>query len=284
MAIEERRVRAGAVTLAIRDHAGTTPPVIALHGLASNARWWDLVAARLPRRVIAADLRGHGLSDKPDRGYDFETVTDDVLRLADSLATGPYVVAGHSWGASVALSVAAADPDRCLGCVCVDGGATNLRAYFGDSWEEAEVRMRPPQFSGLTEEAVRTWMHNSPLAEGSDAETAAQIMLGNFAFSSEDGSLRPRLTLERHMQIARHLFDLESYELMTRVPCPVCFIPAGDGGHPFEPKRDAMDHAQRVLGDRATVTWVKGEHDIPVQRPGEVAAAIEDFVTSLTTG
>jgi len=45
--------------------------LLALHGLASNARWWDLVAGRLApeHRVVAVDLRGHGRSDRPDTGY-----------------------------------------------------------------------------------------------------------------------------------------------------------------------------------------------------------------------
>ena len=275
---EERRIQAGGVTLSIRDHEGGSPPVLALHGLASNARWWDLVAARLDERVVAVDLRGHGLSDKPDTGYDFASVAGDVIGVADTLELSEYVVAGHSWGASVALWVAALDTQRCRGGVCVDGGATDLRAYFGDSWAEAEIRMRPPQLQGITAGAIHSWMSASPLAEGSDAQTAAEIMLGNFEPDGEDGLLRPRLRIERHMQIARHLFEQDPTELMRRITVPVLIVPAGDPDDPPEPKRAAVEKAAASLGEKATVVWVAGEHDIPVQRPAEVAAAIEEFV------
>ena len=52
-------------------------PILLLHGLASSARSWEPVAKRLAaagHHVVAADFRGHGLSDKPDDGYDLATV------------------------------------------------------------------------------------------------------------------------------------------------------------------------------------------------------------------
>jgi pimeloyl-ACP methyl ester carboxylesterase len=273
----ELRVPTSGPTLAVRDHEGGEPALLALHGLASNARWWDLVADRLapPYRVIAVDLRGHGLSDKPDSGYDFDTVVGDLVEISEQLHPDPVVVAGHSWGASVALAFAASVST--LGCVCVDGGATDLKAYFGPTWEMAEQTMKPPALTGVTAKTLRDWMDSSPLSDGSDPDTAAAILLGNFE-DDGTGHLSPRLELDHHMQIARHLFDLDSYGLMARVRCPVLFVPAGHPDHEDTPKVHAMERAQGVLGDRATVTWVDGIHDIPVQRPDQVAAAIARFL------
>jgi len=57
-------------------------PVILVHGLASNARhlgkgsphsWW------MPGMALyALDLRGHGLTDKPDGDYDFDTFSRET--------------------------------------------------------------------------------------------------------------------------------------------------------------------------------------------------------------
>lgn len=281
--MHETLVDCGTLRLSIRDHDGEEPAILALHGLASNARWWDLVAARLspPRRVIAADLRGHGRSDKPETGYSFPEVVEDLRGLCAALNVKEVIVAGHSWGASVALWFVAELRDLALGCICVDSGATDLRAYFGDSWAEARERMLPPQFSGLSAAAVRGWMVNSALVAEADPETVTQIMLGNFE-EAEDGSLRPRLRVERHMEIARQLYELQPYRLMRRVRCPVLLIPAGDIGAPPDVKRRAMDRAEKVLGNRAQVVWVEGVHDIPVQHPAAVAAAIAEFATGLT--
>lgn len=281
-AIQVRRVPTTGPTLSVRDRPGGEPAILALHGLASNARWWDLVGAELApaHRVLAVDLRGHGQSDRPETGYDFDTVVDDLRQVAQALEPRPLVVAGHSWGASVALAYAAAEPGSVLGAVCVDGGATDLKAYFGPSWEIAEQTMRPPQLSGITADALRNWMEASPVSEGSDPATAAEIMLGNFDADGA-GHLRPHLHVEQHMQIARYLFELDGYDLMSRVRCPVLFIPAGAPDHEDTPKVRAMERAQAALGGRARVLWIDGVHDLPVQRPHEVASAIARFIEDL---
>jgi len=182
-----------------------------------------------------------------------------------------YVALGWVW-------FALPTPDLALGVVCVDGGAGDLKAYFGPTWQMAEQTMKPPALTGITGQTLRAWMDSSPLADGSDPQTAAGILLGNFE-DDGTGHLRPRLELANHMQIARHLFELDGYELMARVRCPVLFIPAGHPDHEDTPKVHAMERAQSVLGARAKVVWVEGIHDIPVQRPDEVGAAIADFLS-----
>src|ERR1051325_4783654 len=80
------------------------PLLILLHGLASSSHMFDLIAPDLAvaYHVIAFDTRRHGLSDKPISGYDYETVASDLDRLiaALGLINTPFVLAGHSWGAS----------------------------------------------------------------------------------------------------------------------------------------------------------------------------------------
>ncbi|MFM9131986.1 MAG: alpha/beta hydrolase, partial [Actinomycetota bacterium] len=64
-------------------------PVVLVHGVASNARLWDGAARSLRERghgVVAVDLRGHGLSDKPDTGYSVADVADDVADILAALA------------------------------------------------------------------------------------------------------------------------------------------------------------------------------------------------------
>ena len=189
--IDEYRVDTPRLALSVRDHAGGEPAVLALHGLASNARWWDLVAERLvpAHRVLAVDLPGHGRSDRPDGGYDFDTVSADLAGLLAVVHPTPVVAVGHSWGATVALTFAVDNPDLVLGVVCIDGGAGDLKAYFGPSWEMAEQTMRPPALTGITPAMLRAWMKSSPLRDGSDPDTAAEILLGNF---EDDGTGRGR--------------------------------------------------------------------------------------------
>ena len=65
------------------DWGGIGRPMLLLHGLASNARFWDLAAPYLTHHfyTLALDQRGHGASAKPDQGYDFPSIAEDVRRL-----------------------------------------------------------------------------------------------------------------------------------------------------------------------------------------------------------
>ncbi|GEN81021.1 alpha/beta fold hydrolase [Actinotalea fermentans] len=95
--------------------AGTPAPlVVLLHGFPQM--WWAW-RAQLPAlaeagyRAVAMDLRGTGASDKPPRGYDMSTLTQDVAGVIRSLGAQEAVVVGHGIGGTVAWSMAALQPE-----------------------------------------------------------------------------------------------------------------------------------------------------------------------------
>lgn len=99
---------------------GTGTPVIMLHGFAmtTDITWrGNGVIDYLSRnhRVIAMDLRGHGLSGKPHQNgaYGVE-MCRDVIRLMDSLGIEKAHIIGNSLGGLVAIKTAALYPDRIL--------------------------------------------------------------------------------------------------------------------------------------------------------------------------
>ncbi len=100
----------------IRMHvveAGAGPLVVLLHGFPQF--WWawrhQLVAlADAGFRVVAADLRGYGATDKPPRGYDTLTVAADIAGLIRALGATEAHVVGHDWGGQVAWTLAAVHP------------------------------------------------------------------------------------------------------------------------------------------------------------------------------
>lgn len=96
------------------------PPVVLVHGWACTP--W-VFHANIPAlaeagfRVIALELPGHGLSDKPDdpEQYSAESLRDSVISALDSLALPVAAIAGHSMGASIVARVAELIPDRISG-------------------------------------------------------------------------------------------------------------------------------------------------------------------------
>lgn len=94
--------------------AGSGPLVLLLHGFPQF--WWtwrhqlrDLAEAGY--RVVAPDLRGYGASDKPPRGYDAFTLSDDVAGLVRALGERDAMIVGHDWGALLAWTIAVRRPD-----------------------------------------------------------------------------------------------------------------------------------------------------------------------------
>lgn len=119
-------VNAGEVKLHYWDWPGCEPAVLAIHGLTSNGRGFDTIAERLRNRVIAVDLRGRGLSDKPRAGgYGWATHAGDMLALLKALGIGPVVTLGWSMGAYVAAMLASEGSDLVGRLVLIDGGGDN---------------------------------------------------------------------------------------------------------------------------------------------------------------
>ncbi len=107
---------------------GSGTPVILVHGLAANA---DLnwrrpgVTGMLAKdfKVIAFDLRGHGLSEKPEDPtmYGVQMV-EDIVRLMDHLDIPRAHVAGYSLGGFIALKAVSLHPDRFISAaICAAG-------------------------------------------------------------------------------------------------------------------------------------------------------------------
>ncbi len=111
----------GDVTLYYEDE-GSGPPVLLIHGHTLDRRLWDpvvpsMLAAGL--RVLRIDLRGHGLSTRPDFGYHPSHHAGDVAAVLDAAAVGPVVGVGHSIGGAVVLEIAVTMPQRLAAMVLV---------------------------------------------------------------------------------------------------------------------------------------------------------------------
>jgi epoxide hydrolase 4 len=78
-------------------------PIVCLHGFPEGWMSWRPVMKRLSDfRVYAPDLRGYPGTERPRRGYDVFTLTDDVKALIEALELSRPVLVGHDWGGALA--------------------------------------------------------------------------------------------------------------------------------------------------------------------------------------
>lgn len=104
------------------------PLVVLIHGLAANMAFWHPgIALPLSRacHLLAYDLRGHGRSGMPRRGYALESQALDLEELLDQLDLEAVHLVGHSFGGAVAALAALRWPQRVQSLTLVD---TRLRA------------------------------------------------------------------------------------------------------------------------------------------------------------
>jgi pimeloyl-ACP methyl ester carboxylesterase len=125
--------------------------VVFVHGLAGDHTLWEaqLGHARLTRRALAYDLRGHGGS-RAQEGDDFSISAhaSDLAELADIARLDGFVLVGHSLGASIAGLYAAEHADRVAGLLLVDPSGDHSRLPRG----EAAVilrQMTPEKYPGF---------------------------------------------------------------------------------------------------------------------------------------
>ncbi|MEW9549736.1 alpha/beta fold hydrolase [Nonomuraea sp. NPDC050783] len=101
----------------IRVHytrAGSGPLVVLLHGWPQTGLCWRDVLEPLAAdyTVVAPDLRGYGLSDKPPTGYDKRQMAADMAELVRALGFERAAVVGHDRGARVAHRWALDRPEQ----------------------------------------------------------------------------------------------------------------------------------------------------------------------------
>lgn len=247
-----------------------------LHGLSSNARTWDLVADRLStlgHQVTAIDQRGHGLSDKPDSGYDFATITGDLQSIIQQLAWDDPVLIGQSWGGNVLLEHAARYPGTVRGYIFVDGGFLNLGER--GLWDQIKVELRPPDLAGMP---LKLITEHTRKAHPNWSEDGIQGTLGNFEILP-DQTVKPWLALDHHMEILKAMYEQDPPTLYPKVKEPVLICAADDGGAHMPVKREQVKAAAAGL-EKAEVIWFPNSvHDIHVDQPEQLTEAILAFQT-----
>jgi pimeloyl-ACP methyl ester carboxylesterase len=101
--------------------AGAGRPVVFMHGLGWDNTLWGPQVERLRTRyrVIAADTRGHGETDKPEGPYSIDQFTIDWISLIRTLGAYPALFVGFSLGGMIAQQIATIAPELVGGLVLV---------------------------------------------------------------------------------------------------------------------------------------------------------------------
>lgn len=129
---------------------GAGPPLVLLHGLYGRSGNFAGVAQRLAatRRVLALDLRNHGASPH-DAPMDYPVMAADVVETLAAIDALPCVLAGHSMGGKVAMTVALAAADAVARLLVVDIAPVGYPPHFDEFTAAMRTLPLPPGVTRL---------------------------------------------------------------------------------------------------------------------------------------
>ena len=244
------------------------PSMLLLHGLSSNARFWERTVAQLTSRyVVALDQRNHGLSDRPLEGNHNPTFVADAHALAAHLALRRPVVVGHSWGATIALEYAAAHAGDTGALSVIDGPVWTTRM----KWDDIKEFVQPPfpLYTAL-DDAYQAQARYIPGAWGDDLKPFVDAGLVR-----EEGGWRSTLTVPVRYDILQAMFGADTASLWQAVSSPASVLLARSGPPDFIHMKEEGAKELEAHLPSARVRWFDTPHDIPLYQPAEIAAELE---------
>ncbi|MBX6378813.1 MAG: alpha/beta hydrolase [Clostridia bacterium] len=244
-----------------------------LHGWGCSHLYWRRFLSRLDgrrMRAYALDLPGFGGADKPVTGYALDDLVEDVRAFLEAVGAEGAVLAGHSFGGTLALAFAAAHPDklRALLLVATVPGAASpsvstttrrhierlLKALRDLDWQRKERFLR-----SVLRQGFRVLPPPRELeAFLTTAATAAPAALTGYVATSLSADLEP---------------------LLERVRVPTLIV---HGERDFVTERDAMLLLR--IPESRLVTIADAGHYPMVERDEAFAAAVLPFLEEVVQG
>jgi pimeloyl-ACP methyl ester carboxylesterase len=251
------------VELAHRDD-GTGPAIVLLHGIGGDRLLWNEVATTLARdfRVLVPDLRGHGKTPAPPGStFSLAEMAEDVLHLLDEKSIDRAHWVGLSAGGFLALRLTLDHPERTRSLTVV-GSAAYLDAHARsvvERWWSTYAEEGPDGLAlrFLKDLYYPDWVEAHPeVIDLAYEEVRARNYAGATAW-------------------ARTLWGFDERNSITAIRTPTLIVQAMDD--------QVMDAShgrilrQSIPGSTIRIFAQTG-HLIPIERPGELAAAVAEQV------
>ena len=250
-------------------------PVVLLHGLMNNARYWEHVAGMFGegRTIYAPDLRGHGESEHAPGGYLVWAFAMDLRGFVQEMDFEAFDLVAHSIGSRVAMAYARDHSHRLkhlvladMGPQMADQGARGIRRSVG------ETNKAP----GFPTEAEAMEYYRGLYPGSDDAFVMRQIAAG-LTLDEASGNLVFRFDPRLHEAtgkgaIAEIPFLWESLEHIT---CPTLVMRAEKSK---VLSREIADQMIERLPDARFVEIPESGHQIPLHQPERFTSAVRGFI------
>ncbi|MGQ4516569.1 alpha/beta fold hydrolase [Streptomyces sp. DW26H14] len=259
-------VSGGAIDVYRQGHRG--PALVFAHYWGGSAGTWDAVVAKLPpgRATVRFDQRGWGSSRALPGPYGLDQLASDLLAVVAGLALDRFVLVGHSMGGKVCQLAAARQPRGLAGMVLV-----------------APAPPRPP--AAVTPEYRRFLAHSYDSPETVSQALDHALTATRLADSVRDAVVRDSLAsgvaAREEWPLRGIATDITDALLTIGLPAVPVLVLAGEHDR-VEPEGVLRENLLPYLPHARLDTVPRSGHLLPLEAPGAVAQALEDFSAGLT--
>ncbi len=198
------------------------PVILCLHGKWGRGETWCDFMEHYGKqyRIIAPDLRGHGLSGKPVAKYTSQEMAEDMVELLHFLNIKSAIVIGHSMGGRVAGYLAAHYPETIKAAAILDISARG----------PATPSLLPPEEIPCVDPFTKDWpLPFSSLAEATDfirEKTDSEYWCRQFMSDLTEAKDGYQLMHSPQAMSANTAYDTGWFDLLPKIQCPVLLIRA----------------------------------------------------------
>ena len=238
---------------------GKGKQILCIHGITANSRFWDCLASALAphHRVIAVDLRGRGLSDKPPTGYSIEHHCKDILALMNDRGLERPVLVGHSLGAFISLVFSAKYPQRVDRLILVDGGGKLTKTQMTKVFTGIKPSLDRLGKTFPSFEDYISQMKQAPYLQPWNSYMETYF---HYEVEKVKGGLRSRVHPNHIEEEAKNLGKVDSRQFYKKVTSPTLILRATKGllaKDDLVLPKDVAEHMVREI-QNATKVDLKG--------------------------
>ncbi len=223
-----KSVKGDGVKINLAVWEGKGDPILCIHGITANCRCWDKIAEVLSpeRTIIAMDLRGRGLSDKPATGYSLDHHLKDILCIMDDLKLDRITLMGHSLGAFITLGFAAMHPDRVNKIVLVDGAGDLSK----DQMDSVFVGIKPAlDRLSLTFPSKNDYVEKMKAAPYMQPWSDYIENYYLYEINETEGRYRTNIDINHILEEAANVRKIDCRSLYPKVKCQTLILKATEG-------------------------------------------------------
>ena len=272
---EIREIQTDGATIHTRI-GGRGSAVLLLHGYGETGDMWAPLAAELVRdhRVIVPDLRGLGLSSRPEGGYDKKTQGRDIAQVLDRLAIDTVDLVAHDIGNMVGYAFAAQYPDRVTRLIVMDAPLPGI-----GPWEEIlknpllwHFRFGGPDMERLIEGRERIYLDRFWNEFSADPKSFSEASREHYAKQyAQPGAMRAGFA--QFAAFDQDAIDNKAFLAKGKLAMPVLAI---GGEKSFGP---TMAVVMRAAATNVTELVIPGSgHWLMEEQPDATIAAVRAFL------